>query len=99
MSLYAEPDNVNNLSAAVTNVNTNAHGSLSIGWPVTVFIIIMIVGLTKNWKLSRTFTAAFFSYTILAFFFAIGKFLNHIFWIAGVLFTALCAMWMWADRD
>lgn len=94
MSLFEDPINVTDPASAVEHANTITNGAIGIGIPVSVFFIILIVGIARKSPKDVTFTTASFIFTILSAILVWGNYLNGIFVIAGIIMTALGAMWM-----
>jgi E3 ubiquitin-protein ligase DOA10 len=92
--LYPDFDNITNVSSAMEHANTVSQGALGIGIPVSLFLIVMIVGMISKAKMSNVFTAGSILFTISSAILAWGGYLNPFFVIAGAIISGLGVMWV-----
>lgn len=93
MSLYQEP-NITDLDTTFSHVNIISKGAFGIGLPLTVFAVILFVGLAMKQPKSITFTVASLVYTIISILMVYGSYLNPIFAVAGIFMVAGGVVWM-----
>lgn len=94
MSLYPEPNNVTNATAAIQYTNEVSSGAIGMGIPVSVFAIILIVGIIRKNPIDATFTSASVIFTILSSLLAWANLLNPLFAVAGIILSGLGVIWM-----
>lgn len=88
MPLYPEPD-LENATAVLTHVNNISGGAFALGIPISIFSIIMIIGIITKRSLIHTFIGASFTFTIISMLLAFGKYLNPIYPLAGVFLIVI----------
>lgn len=98
MSLYPEPDNITNLSAAVEHANTTSGGIFGLGLPISVLAIVLIVGALLKSRMSITFMVGFSLFTIISTLLAWGEWIDPVVVIIGAVATGLCVIWVRLER-
>lgn len=98
MSLYPEPDNITNISAAVDHVNTTTGGIFGIGLPISVLAIVLIVGALTKARMSVTFMVGFALFTLISTLLSWGGWIDGLFVVIGAILTGLCVLWVRLER-
>jgi hypothetical protein len=98
MPLFNET-NITNLSSAVTHANNVTNGVIGLGTPISVALIIIIIGIIQKGRPSTIFTTAFIIFTILSSLFAWGGWLNPVVAIIGAVISGLGVIWMRIDKN
>lgn len=99
VSLYPEPDNITNVSSALTHVNIISDGAFTLGIPISLFVIVLIIGIVSKGKTSIVFTTASVLFFITSTLLAWGQYLNPLIPIMGAIFSGLGAMWVGIENS
>jgi uncharacterized membrane protein len=99
VTLFPEMDNITNISETVTYANEVSNGAIGLGIPLSVAIIIIIVGIISKAKSSITFTTACVIFTIISSLMAWGEWLNPVVAIIGAILSGLGIMWVRIEKN
>ena len=93
-TLFPEPDDLENISAVMLHANTISHGALGLGLPISIFSIILIVGIILKSRVSIVFTTASVIFTIIVILETWMHMLNPLIVIIGAIMSGLGAIWV-----
>jgi chromate transport protein ChrA len=99
MSLFESMDNITDLSSATTHANNISNGAIGLGVPLSVAIIIIIIGIISKSKLSITFTTSLVVFTIISSLMAWAEWVNPVVVIIGGILTGLGVMWVRIEKN
>jgi hypothetical protein len=99
MGKYQNLSNIDNLETGLYHLRDITEGLFYLFLPLSISIIIFLIGVTSNKKLSFTCAASSFAFGILSSILSFQSLLSPYYAIVGFVLTGVCLVWAIYDKS